>query len=46
MKVTILPLLFYFFPLISFAQEVNEEEAAQYLEEDKKKNNITPNAMS
>lgn len=37
MKVTILPLLFYFFPLISFAQEVNEEEAAQYLEEDKKK---------
>ncbi|SEM26949.1 protein of unknown function [Chryseobacterium taichungense] len=37
MKVAIPSFLFFFFPLISFAQEVNDEKTDHYLEEDKKK---------
>lgn len=37
MRISVLPFLFYFFPLISFAQEINKNDEARYLEEDKKK---------
>jgi len=37
MKVINLPFLCFFFPLISFAQESNDEKADQYLQEDRHK---------
>ncbi|WP_346984913.1 DUF4421 family protein [Chryseobacterium sp. POE27] len=37
MKITILPFLLLCFPLISFSQEVSDEELDQYFEKDKKK---------